>query len=340
MKIKSTYDFGQSTIKDSNQINLSLDFSEKNDFSSIRDAYSYFIKKIILKDKKFVLLDADLGTVAKTNKLKELIKERYIQVGIAEQNLIGIAGGIAQFGKTPIVQSLAVFLTGRAFDQIRESICYSNLNVKLIGLHAGMTLSPDGATHQTGEDLALINSLPNIEIYTPADSHQLKLLLPKFLKSKKPGYLRLFFPKARVLTKKIKYNHNKIQIIKKLSDINIISYGYMLQNSWMACKELEKKGLNCGLVNVHCIKPLDTKGILEINKKSKILVIVEDHNKFGGLGSIITQIISEKKPNRVLSINTDDKFGKTGLPEENLNYLGLSTKKIVKSIISYYYENK
>ena len=340
MKIKNTYDFGQSTIKDSNQVNFSLDFSEKDDFTSIRDAYAYYLKKIILKNKKYVLLDANLGTVAKTNGLKELIKKRYIQVGIAEQNLIGIAGGIAQFGKIPIVQSLAVFLTGRAFDQIRESICYSNLNVKLIGLHSGMTLSPDGATHQTGEDLALINSLPNIEIYTPADSHQLKFLLPKFLESNNPGYLRLFFPKAKILTKKIKYNHKKIQIIKKLQDINIISYGYMLQNSMEACKELKKEGIDCGLVNIHCIKPLDTKGILKLSKKSKIMIVIEDHNRFGGLGSIITQIISEKKPNRILSINTGDKFGKTGLPEENLNYLGLSTKKIVKTILKYYYEKK
>ena len=340
MKIKNTYDFGQSTIKDSNQVNFSLDFSEKNDFSSIRDAYAYYLKKIILKNKKYFLLDADLGTVAKTNNLKKIIKKRYIQVGIAEQNLIGIAGGIAQFGMIPIVQSLAVFLTGRAFDQIRESICYSNLNVKLVGLHSGMTLSPDGATHQTGEDLALMSSLPNIEIYSPADSHQLKLLLPEFLKSKKPGYLRLFFPKAKTITKKVKYDHQKIQVIKKLQKINIISYGYMLQNSMEACKKLEGKGINCGLINIHSIKPLDIKGILEINRKSKIIVVVEDHNQFGGLGSMISQIISEKKPNRILSINTGDKFGKTGLPEENLNYLGLSTKKIVKTILKYYNEKK
>jgi transketolase len=340
MKIKNTYDFGQSTIKDSNQVNFSLNFSEKDDFTSIRDAYAYYLKKIILKNEKYVLLDADLGTVAKTSELKDLIKKRYVQVGIAEQNLIGIAGGIAQFGKIPIVQSLAVFLTGRAFDQIRESICYSNLNVKLIGLHSGMTLSPDGATHQTGEDLAVINSLPNIEIYSPADSHQLKLLLPKFLKSNKPSYLRLFFPKAKVLTKKIKYNHKKIQIIKKLQNINIITYGYMLQSSLEACNELKKKRINCGLINIHCIKPLDAKGILEISKKSRFLIIIEDHNKFGGLGSIVTQIVSEKKPNKILSINTGDKFGKTGLPEENLDYLGLSTRKIVKSILKYYHENK
>jgi transketolase len=335
MTIKNTYDFGQAVIKESNQVNFSLDFSENDNFTSIRDAYAYYIKKILIKNSKYVLLDADLGTVAKTNDIKKKINNRYIQVGIAEQNLIGIAAGIAQYKKIPIVQSLAVFLTGRAFDQIRESVCYSNLNVKLIGLHSGMTLSPDGATHQTGEDIALISSLPNIEIYTPTDSHQLKALLPEFLKSKKPGYLRLFFPKALNLTKGVKYSSKKVQIIKRLEKINIISYGYMLQNSMQAIELLKKKKIDCGLVNIHCIKPLDIKGILEISKKSKLLVVIEDHNKFGGLGSIIAQAIAEKKPNNILSINSNDKFGKTGLPEENLDYLGLSSKKIVKNIIKY-----
>ena len=338
--IKNTYDNGQAVIKESNQVNFSLDFSENDNFSSIRDAYAHYIKKILIKNSKYVLLDADLGTVAKTNKIKKKIGNRYIQVGIAEQNLIGIAAGIAQYKKIPIVQSLAVFLTGRAFDQIRESICYSELNVKLIGLHSGMTLSPDGATHQTGEDIALISSLPNIEIYTPADSHQLKALLPVFLNSKKPSYLRLFFPKALNLTKGIKYNSKKIQIIKKLKKINIISYGYMLQNSMEAIKLLKTKKIDCGLVNVHCIKPLDIKGILEISKKSKLIVVIEDHNKFGGLGSIIAQVIAENKPNNILSINSNDKFDKTCLPEDNLDYLGLSSKKIVENIINYINKKK
>ena len=147
--MKNTYEFGQSQAIESNQVKSSLEFKEKDKVSSIRDAYSFYLSKLIKKDKKLILVDADLGTVAKTLELKNIIKNRYIQVGIAEQNAIGIAAGVAQFGMKPIVQSLAVFLTGRAFDQIRESISYSSLNVKLVGLHSGFTLSPDGATHQT-----------------------------------------------------------------------------------------------------------------------------------------------------------------------------------------------
>jgi len=213
--MKNSYDYGQNdSVKESNQISTNLDFNEKNEYNSIRDAYSYYLTKLLIDNQKFVLVDVDLGTVAKTLDFKNKISKRYVQSGISEQNAVGVAAGIAQFGKVPIIQSLAVFLTGRAFDQIRESISYSNLNVKLVGLHSGFTLSPDGATHQTGEDLALMSSLPNFEIYAPADHLQLKKILPTFLNSKKPGYLRLFFPKTKIISKK-KILNKKIKIIKK-----------------------------------------------------------------------------------------------------------------------------
>ena len=332
---RNTYDYGDSSAKESNQVSSNLDFSEKNKINSIRDAYAYYLKNILNKKKEFVLLDADLGTVAKTNNYIQNFSNRYIQVGIAEQNLIGIAAGIAQYGKVPIVQSLSVFLTGRAYDQIRESICYSKLNVKLVGLHAGMTLSPDGATHQTGEDIALMSSLPNIEIFTPADTYQLKKILPNFLNSKKPGYLRLYFPKTYNLTKSVKFKPKKIQIIQPKKKINVISYGYMLSKASEAIEVLKKKDIHCGLINIHCIKPIDKDNLMKIAKMSDLLVIIEDHNSFGGLGSIIAQLVAQKFPTKILSINSNDKFGKTGLPEENLNYLGLTTNKIINKITQY-----
>ncbi len=332
--MKNTYDYGLEINKESNQIISKIEIHKNKSISSIRDAYAFYISKIIKKNKKFVLLDADLGTVAKTLDLKKSLKKRYVQVGIAEQNAVGIAAGIAQYGKVPILQSLAVFLTGRAFDQIRESVAYSNLNVKLVGLHSGFTLSPDGATHQTGEDIALISSLPGVEIFAPADPKQLKRLLPKFLNSKKPSYLRLFFPKVKNVTNN-KFEFKKIEILKKISKINIISYGYMLQKSIEAHEILKKNNLNSGLINIHCLKPLDFKGILKVAKKSELLIIIEDHNQYGGLGSIISQFLSEHSPVKILSINSKDKFGTTGLPEENLNYLGLSVESIVKKIINH-----
>lgn len=333
--IKNSYEYGQNaSIRESNQINLDLDFNEKNDLNSIRDAYSFYISKELLNNEKFVLIDVDLGTVAKTLHLKKKLRNRYVQCGISEQNAVGVSAGIAQFGKIPIIQSLAVFLTGRAFDQIRESISYSELNVKLVGLHSGFTLSPDGATHQTGEDIALISSLPNFEIYAPADHLQLKKILPIFLNSKKPGYLKLFFPKTKIISKKRVIN-KKIQIIKSLKNINLLSYGVMSQKLNEAYIELKKKGVEVGILNVPFIKPIDKKELINISKKSKILFVIEDHNQYGGLGSIISQIISENNPTKIVSINSNDKFGTTGLPEENLNYLGLSTKKIINKVLTY-----
>lgn len=333
--IKNSYEYGQNaSIRESNQINLDLDFNEKNDLNSIRDAYSFYISKELLNNEKFVLIDVDLGTVAKTLHLKKKLRNRYVQSGISEQNAVGVSAGIAQFGKIPIIQSLAVFLTGRAFDQIRESISYSELNVKLVGLHSGFTLSPDGATHQTGEDIALISSLPNFEIYAPADHLQLKKILPIFLNSKKPGYLKLFFPKTKIISKKRVIN-KKIQIIKSLKNINLLSYGVMSQKLNEAYIELKKKGVEVGILNVPFIKPIDKKELINISKKSKILFVIEDHNQYGGLGSIISQIISENNPTKIVSINSNDKFGTTGLPEENLNYLGLSTKKIINKVLTY-----
>jgi len=333
--MKNSYDYGQNdSVKESNQISTNLDFNEKNEYNSIRDAYSYYLTKLLIDNQKFVLVDVDLGTVAKTLDFKNKISKRYVQSGISEQNAVGVAAGIAQFGKVPIIQSLAVFLTGRAFDQIRESISYSNLNVKLVGLHSGFTLSPDGATHQTGEDLALMSSLPNFEIYAPADHLQLKKILPTFLNSKKPGYLRLFFPKTKIISKK-KIVNKKIQIIKKLKKINLLSYGVMSQKLNEIHMELKKRGLEVGILNMPFIKPINISQLIKISKKTKILFVIEDHNQYGGLGSMISQILSENFPIKVISINSKDKFGTTGLPEENLNYLGLSKKKIIKKILRY-----
>tara|TARA_Y100001970_G_C14179131_1_gene828778 strand:+ start:150 stop:1166 length:1017 start_codon:yes stop_codon:yes gene_type:complete len=336
--IKNTYDFGEKELKESNQVKTSLKFNIKDYESSIRDAYAFYLSKIILKNKKFVLIDADLGTVAKTLDFKKTLGSRYIQIGIAEQNGIGVAAGVAQFGKIPIFQSLSVFLTGRPYDQIRESICYSKLNVKLVGLHAGMTLSPDGATHQTGEDIALMSSLPNMQIYAPSDSHQLKLMLPKFLNTKNPSYLRLFFPAAKLISKSKKFTINKLQIIRPLKKYNILSYGYMLQKCDEVIERLKSYNINLGLINCHTIKPFDNKNFIKISKLSKIIFVVEDHNSYGGVGSLITQIVSSKYPKKIISINTKDKFGTTGLPDENLDYLGLSTKKIMKEILKHVFK--
>jgi transketolase len=331
VKITNTYEFGSDDIK-SNQINFVNEFDENDNVCSVRDAYAFYIQKILKKNKDIVLIDADLGTVAKTFLSSKKYNKQFVQVGISEQNMIGVAAGIAQYGKIPVAQSLAVFLTGRPYDQIRESVCYSNLNVKLVGLHAGMTLSPDGATHQTGEDIALMTSLPNMEVYAVSDHYQLKMLLPEFIKSKRPGYLRLFFPQAKLITNNSDFKFRKIQILKKIKKTNILSYGYMGQKANDLYEYLKKRNIEIGIINVHSIKPFDHSGLEKAIKKSEKLIILEDHNFYGGIGSIVSSKIQNTTIKKYC-INTDDRFGKTGLPEENLNYLGLSTKSLIKKIL-------
>jgi transketolase len=327
---KNTYEFGSDDTK-SNQVNFKNEFTEKSQIASIRDAYAYYMTQLIKKNKDIIMIDADLGTVAKTFIASKKYDKQFVQVGISEQNMIGVAAGIAQYGKIPVAQSLSVFLTGRAYDQIRESVCYSNLNVTLVGLHAGMTLSPDGATHQTGEDIALMTSLPNMEVYAASDHLQLKKLLPHFIKSKKPGYLRLFFPQAKKITSGVKFHFKKIQIIKPINKINILSYGYMCQKANEIFEYFKKKNIKIGIINVHSIKPFDFLGLEKKIKNTNKLIIIEDHNIYGGLGSIICSKIKNQKLKKYC-LNTSDKFGTTGLPEQNLDYLELSTKKLIKKV--------
>tara|TARA_B100000787_G_C16087575_1_gene247391 strand:- start:38 stop:802 length:765 start_codon:yes stop_codon:yes gene_type:complete len=242
--------------------------------------------------------------------------------------MMGIAAGLAQFGKIPIVHSLAVFGIGRAFDQIRESICYSELNVKIVGLHAGITLGQDGATHQTMEDIALMTSLPNMTVVAPADAFQTRELLPAIIETNSPVYFRLLFPKMENITQNVKTVFGKVQILKEGSDLAIFSYGQTLHDCIAVAEMLEKEGFNCSVINVHTIKPIDRAGVVNELLKSKKALVVEEHNIYGGLGSIIATIASKEAPSKIDFISTNDKFGTTGLPEEILNHYGFNKDNI------------
>tara|TARA_Y100000590_G_C15611696_1_gene974070 strand:+ start:50 stop:1054 length:1005 start_codon:yes stop_codon:yes gene_type:complete len=320
--------------KESSQVRTKLSFDLNAKESSQRDAYAYQIALEGDRIEKLTLLDADLMTVGKTHVFKEKFPGRHIQVGIAEQNMMGIAAGLAQMDRLPVAHSLAVFGIGRTFDQIRESICYSELNVKIVGYHAGLTLGPDGATHQTMEDIALMASLPNMSIVAPADAQQTIDLLPQLLDSESPTYLRLLFPN---IPKTIKPNTSKLgfnQIIATGNDITLISYGQLLHKCIIASEYLESEhGLSVEIINVHTIKPLEFDSIANSLSKTKLGLIVEEHNSFGGLGSIISYNCSESCPTQLSYINTNDKFGTTGLPEELFKSYGLSEKNIIDNVL-------
>lgn len=314
--------------RQSAQVATNLDYDKDEIEQSQRDAYADLLSNLGEKYPDLIVIDADLATVGKTFGFSNRWPSRHLQVGIAEQNMMGIAAGIAQFGKLPIVHSLAVFGIGRAFDQIRESICYSELNVKIIGLHAGITLGQDGATHQTMEDIALMCSLPNMAVVAPADAYQTRELLPSIIEMNSPVYFRLLFPKMKNISQNVETILGKIQTLKEGSDLSIFSYGQTVHLCLEVAKKLEKIGFSCSVVNVHTLKPIDRKGIVKELLKSNKALVVEEHNIYGGLGSIIATIASQDAPSKIDYISTNDKFGTTGLPEEILNHYGFNEENI------------
>jgi len=315
--------------KQSAQVATNIDYNPSDIEQSQRDGYADLLATLGDKYPELVIIDADLQTVGKTFGFSDRWPERHLQMGIAEQNMMGVAAGIAQFGMIPIVHSLAVFGIGRTFDQIRESICYSELNVKIVGLHAGITLGQDGATHQTMEDIALMASLPNMSVVAPADTNQTRELLPSVIEVDSPVYFRLLFPKMKNITSGLPATYGKVQVMKEGTDLCIFSYGQTLHTCLDASNALEKKGLSVSVVNVHTLKPIDVDGILKQLKITGKALVVEEHNIYGGLGSMIATIAAEHHPSKLKFINTDDKFGLTGLPEEILDHFGLNKDNIM-----------
>ncbi len=319
--------------RDSSQVRTKLIFDSEAKENSQRDAYASEIVKLADEYSNLVLIDADLMTVGKTHVFRDKYPDRHIQIGIAEQNMMGIAAGLAQMGKLPIAHSLAVFGIGRTFDQIRESICYSELNVKIVGYHAGLTLAPDGATHQTMEDIALMTSLPNMSVVAPADAQQTIDLLPQILETDMPTYLRLLFPNIPRTIEPGTTVYGENQILNEGNDITIIANGQLVAKCVKAVKKLKREeNISAELINIHTIKPYDSDTVNKSLLKTGLGLVVEEHNSFGGIGSIVSYHSAMECPAKIGFLNTKDKFGTTGLPEELLEAYGLSESKIIEKV--------
>lgn len=278
-----------------------------------------------------VVLTADL---AGSMKIASFIKEfpnRFIQVGIAEANMIGIAAGLTIGGKIPFTTTFANFSTGRVYDQIRQSVAYSNKNVKICASHAGLTLGEDGATHQILEDIGLMKMLPGMTVIVPADYNQTKAATKAIANYNGPCYLRFGRPKWANFTKEdgSDFIIGKAQKLSEGTDISIFACGHMVWKAIEAGKLLENKGYSVEVINIHTIKPLDETAILESIKKTKCAVTVEEHNIIGGLGDSISQVASKFFPIPIEYIGTNDTFGESGKPFELLKKYGLDTTNIV-----------
>ena len=285
-------------------------------------------------NENVVALCADLIGSLKMGDFKEKFPERFFQVGIAEANMIGMAAGLATAGKIPFTGTFANFSTSRVLDQIRQSIAYSNKNVKICASHAGLTLGEDGATHQTMEDISMMKNLPNMTVINPCDYNQTKAATLAILDYEGPVYLRFGRPKVPVFTPADQeFEIGKAVMINKGKDVTIIATGHMVWKAIEAGEILADKGIDAEIINIHTIKPLDEKAVLESVAKTACVVTAEEHLRNGGLGDSIAQLLALKNPTPIEMVAVDDEFGESGIPDDLMTKYGLDTQDIVDAAI-------
>ena len=287
------------------------------------------------QNTEIVALCADLTGSLKMNDFKEKFPNRFFQIGIAEANMIGIAAGLATGGKIPYTGTFANFSTGRVYDQIRQSIAYSDKNVKICASHAGITLGEDGATHQILEDIGLMKMLPGMTVINTCDFNQTKLATIEISKVDGPVYLRFGRPKVPNFTDvNGSFKIGEGVLLKEGSDITIVATGHLVWEALEASIELGKSGISCEIINIHTIKPLDEEIILKSVKKTKCVITAEEHNYLGGLGESVSRVLTKNYPVFQDFIATNDTFGESGTPEELMKKYGLNADNIVKKSIN------
>lgn len=304
----------------------------KDEKKATRQSFGEELANIGEKNEKIVVLDADLSSATKTNIFAKKFPNRFFDMGIAEQNMIGTAAGLATCNKIPFVSTFAMFAAGRAYDQIRNSICYPKLNVKICATHAGITVGEDGATHQMLEDISLMRTIPNMTVMCTSDDAQTKWAIREISKFEGPVYLRL----CRLATPKI-YENGKFEIGKGIqlgegTDATIIATGVVVSEAIEAMEKLKSKGINIRIVDMHTIKPIDKEIIIKSAKETKNIITIEDHNIIGGLGSAVCEVLAENYPKKVYKMGIKDEFGKSGKAEELLKYFKLDKDSITEFI--------
>ena len=299
-----------------------------------RESYGEFLKEEG-KNKNFYVLDADLSSSTKTEEFNKNYPERFLNMGIAEQDMVGTAAGIALSGKTVFCSTFAIFLVGKTYDQIRLAIAYNDANVKLVSSHSGLSPGEDGATHQMLEDIAIMRAMPNMRVFVPSDDISTKKILKEISKDKKPAYIRL----SRSKTSLIHSENDVFEIGKSISigygnDVTLFAIGDVLERAVEVKKILEKEhNINIRVIDMYSIKPIDEEIILKSAKETKLLVSMENHNILGGLGGAISEVLTDKYPKKLLRLGVNDTFGESGKAEELLDKYGLSVERIVNLIL-------
>lgn len=299
---------------------------------SMRDGFGEGVLEAARVNPKIVVLTADLAESTRVDQFAEQFPERFFEVGVAEQNLVGIAAGMAHEGLVPFTTSYAVFSPGRTWDQIRVSVCYSDNNVKIIGSHAGLSVGPDGATHQALEDVALMRVLPNMCVVVPADSLEVKKAVFALAKHKGPAYLRLSRDKVPLITNDdTPFELGKAVTVVDGDDITLLANGPMVYLAMRVAERLKDK-VSVRILNVHTVKPIDEQSIVEAAHETGALVTIEDHQISGGLGGAVAEIIAECCPVPLHRMGIRDSFGESGTSQELYNHFGLNVSSIVDAV--------
>ena len=311
-------------------------FDREVEKKSTRQGYGEGLLKAGEENKEVVALCADLTHSTFTHLFADKFPERFVQMGVAEQNMASVASGMAAMGKIPFISSYAMFSPGRNWEQIRTTICYNNTNVKIVGAHAGISVGPDGGTHQAIEDIALTRVIPRMTVIYPCDYLEAKKAVLEMAKTDGPTYIRLARNNTPIITtEKTPFKIGKAQTFfesKKKPTVGIVASGHLVYEALVAGKKLEEQGIGVKILNLSTIKPLDEKAIIDLAKNVKGIVTVEEHQKAGGMGSAIAELLSQKYPTKIEFVAINDEFGQSGDPDELIKFYKLDSNSIIKAV--------
>ena len=297
-----------------------------------RDVYGKTLVELGRNNPNIVVLDADLSGSTRTAFFAREFPDRFFNFGVAEQNMMATAAGLASCGKTVFVSTFAMFATARCWDQIRNTICYSNSNVKIVATHAGITVGPDGSSHQALEDIALMHAIPNMTVVVPCDAEETKEAILVAAEVTGPVYIRLGRSKISDVEGKKSFKIGKGYILNDGKDVSIIACGIMVKSAQEAAKLLNNKGISTRVINIHTIRPLDKKIIIEAAKQTRGIVVCEEHAAVGGLGSAVDDVVLGSHPTKLLKVGIKNRFGQSGDSEGLLKEYNLTVEDIVKTV--------
>ncbi len=302
------------------------------EFKATREAYGKALVELGKRDDRVVVLDADLSGSTKSKEFQKQFPNRFFNMGIAEANMAGVAAGMALSGLKPYASSFAVFITGRAFEIVRQSICYQNLHVVLCGSHSGISVGEDGGSHQAIADISLMRSLPNMKVIVPADYNETYLAVLESLNMGGPVYIRTSRAKSPVIIEKERFELGRADVLREGKDVTVVACGMMVSLALEAAELLEKEGIDVEVINASSIKPIDRDTIVKSAKKTGRVVTVEEHTIIGGLGSAVSEVLTDEYPTRVLKIGIEDVFGESGSKEDLFCKFGFTKEAIAKKI--------